>query len=46
MIDLAKSGLEDDSKTWTEQAKEYWSVGYTTGEKKLEMLKQAGKSAF
>ena len=38
-IDLEKSEIDDDSKRWNEIREQDWSTGYTTGQKKLEMLK-------
>ena len=39
-IDLEKSDIDDDAKRWNEIREQDWSTGYTTGQKKLEMLKQ------
>ena len=42
-LNTEKSGIDNDPKRYSDQAREAWASGFTSGERKIATLKQGGK---
>ena len=42
-LNLEISGIDNDTKRYSDQARDCWQSGFSNSQKKLEMLKQGGK---
>ena len=43
-LNIEKSGIDDDSKRWQDEAMDCWQTGFSNVQKKLETLKHGSKS--